>query len=71
MHVLTIQTQFTFGERVRFDSPTQNRRGSGTIFAITVDNERRIDYIIEVDGRFGEPLQAGILEEEIALEGAS
>ena len=68
MHVLTIETKFTFGDRVRFDSRTQNRRGSGTIFAITLDSERTIDYTIAIDGRFDESLQPGILEDEIELE---
>jgi hypothetical protein len=68
-HTLTLQTKFTFGDRVRFDSQLQSRRGTGTIFAITIDSERRIDYLIQVDGTtFGE-LQPGILEEEIELEG--
>jgi hypothetical protein len=66
MHVLTIQTKFTFGDRVRVDSRTQNRVGSGTIIAITIDNERNIDYTIAMDG--DQFLQPGILDDEIALE---
>jgi hypothetical protein len=65
MHTLTIRTKFTFGDRVRFDSRAQGCSGNGTIFAITIDKEWRIDYIIEIDqGEFSD-LQAGILEEEI------
>jgi hypothetical protein len=69
MHVLTIQTKFTFGNRVRFDSQAQFCSGTGTVFAITVDNERRIDYIVEVGEGVSRHLQAGILEEELSLEG--
>jgi hypothetical protein len=65
MHTLTVRTKFTFGDRVRFNSPTQRLSGSGQVFAITVDYEGRIDYLIEVRPGY---LQPGILEEEIALE---
>ena len=45
MHTLTIQTQFTFGDRVRFDSPTQGCSGTGTVYAITVDEARQIGRV--------------------------
>ncbi len=64
MHTLTIRTKFTFGDRVRFDSPTQRRSGTGTIFAITIDAEGLHDYMIDVDGQ--DKLQPGILEDEIS-----
>ena len=63
MHTLTVQTKYTFGDRVRFDSPTQRRSGTGTIFAITIDGEGMIDYMIAING--GADLQPGILENEI------
>jgi hypothetical protein len=62
MHMLTIQTRFTFGDRVRFDSTTQGCSGSGKIVAITVDARGQIDYIIDTGISC---LQAGILEDEI------
>jgi hypothetical protein len=64
MHTLTLRTKFTFGDRVRFDSPTQRRCGTGTIFAITIDAEGMHDYMIRVDGK--DMLQPGILEGEIS-----
>jgi hypothetical protein len=66
MHTLTIRTKFTFGDHVRFDSRIQGCRGTGTIFAITVDLEGQIDYLIRLDDDPGD-LQPGILENEITL----
>jgi hypothetical protein len=63
MHTLTIRTKYIFGDRVRFDSPTQRRSGTGTIRVITIDGEGMIDYMIEVDGKAY--FQPGILEDEI------
>ena len=66
MHTLTIQTRFTFGDLVSFQSPTQGRQGKGRIIAITVDFQKRIDFIIEVaigDGGFD--YVPGIFENEI------
>ena len=68
MHTLTVQTKYTFGDRVRFDSTLQGCSGIGTIFAITIDAEGQIDYMIEVER--GE-IQPGILENEISLLEAS
>jgi len=65
MHTLTVQTKFTFGDRVRFDSPIQGRSGVGSIVGITAYAEGPHDYIINVDD---DPLlQPGILEDEINL----
>jgi len=66
---MTLRTRFTFGDRVRFDSPTQSCSGVGEIFAITVDSEQRIDYMIEIDRGGYSDLQPGILEDEIMLLG--
>jgi hypothetical protein len=65
MHTLTVQTAFTFGDRVSFDSATQGRSGSGEIFAVTIDANGLHDYMIRVDGQ--PELQPGILESEITL----
>jgi hypothetical protein len=65
MHTLTLRTRFTFGDRVRFDSRIQNCSGTGTVFAITIDEEKQIDYMIRADGQ--DLLQPGILEEEMIL----
>jgi hypothetical protein len=67
MHSLTIQTKYTFGDRVRFDSASQGGSGTGRIFAITVDAQRQIDYIIEIDQGSYTDLQPGVLEHEIEL----
>ena len=64
MHTLTVLTKFTFGDRVRFDSAAQHCSGSGTIFAITIDAQGQVDYLIEIS--MGD-LQPGILEHEINL----
>jgi hypothetical protein len=64
MHTHTLRTKFTFGDRVRFDSPTQRCSGTGTIFGIIVDRYGHLDYMIEVDGRTS--IRPGILEDEIA-----
>ena len=65
MHELTIRTRFTFGDRVKYDSPTQKRSGSGIVRVITVGEDGHIDYMIGVES--GEYLQGGILEGEMTL----
>jgi hypothetical protein len=67
MHTLTIRTKFTFGDRVRFDSRAQGYSGIGTIFAITIDAEGQIDYIVELGAGEEHDLQPGIYEDEITL----
>jgi hypothetical protein len=67
MNTISIQTKFTFGARVRFDSPSQQCSGIGKVLLITMDAERRLDYVIEVDGN--DELQPGILEDEVSLIG--
>ena len=68
MHVLTIRTKFTFGDRVCFDSKAQMCKGKGTIYAITVDGQGNFDYMVQA----GEPneivIQPGILEDEIVMD---
>jgi hypothetical protein len=68
MHTFTVQAKFTFGDRVRFDSRTQQRVGVGLIFAIELDRFGH-HYLIETDtgGDGVTVVQAGILEEEITL----
>jgi len=68
MHKLVVETKFTFGDSVRFDSPTQQRKGVGTIICITIDGDGDLDYMIKVGGGEGEDyLQPGILGNEITL----
>ncbi|WP_020475688.1 phospholipase D-like domain-containing protein [Zavarzinella formosa] len=65
MHTHTLRTKYTFGDRVRFNSHTQGIEGTGKIFAITVDSEGQIDYIVDIGrGEYSE-LQNGIYEDEI------
>jgi hypothetical protein len=71
MHTLTVWTMFTFGDRVRFDSPTQQRSGSGTVFAITVDRYGQVDYMIDIGQGAYSDLQPGILENEMTLLGTA
>lgn len=66
MHTLTVRTKFTFGDRVRFDSPTQQASGTGAIVAITVGPDNQIDYLIDPGEGY---LYGGIMENEITLIG--
>jgi len=68
MHALTIQPKYIFGDRVRFDSPTQGKSGTGKIVAITIYAEGPLDYMID-QGEENNVLQPGILEHEITLLG--
>ncbi len=67
MHSLTLLTKYTFGDRVRFNSRMQSCSGTGRIFAITIDEDRKIDYMIEIDLEEVSDIhmQPGILEDEI------
>jgi hypothetical protein len=65
MHTITIRTKFTFGDRVRFNSPIQGCSGVGKIWVITVGGDGYVDYMIELDG--SGDLQPGITEQEITL----
>jgi hypothetical protein len=67
MHTLAIQTRFTFGDFVRFDSQAQHCTGEGQVFAVTVDRYGQIDYMIEIERGGYTDLQPGILEDEITL----
>jgi hypothetical protein len=67
MHILTIQTKFTFGDRVHYDSRIQQCSGTGIVYAITVDSERLVDYMIKIDEGGCSNLQPGIQEEELTL----
>jgi hypothetical protein len=68
VHTFTVQTKFTFGDRVRFDSRIQGCAGVGLIFAIELDRCGH-HYLIETGtGADGSTVvQAGILEEEFTL----
>jgi hypothetical protein len=65
MHTHTVQTKFTFGDRVRVDSTLQQFSGTGTVFAICFDGDGIIDYLITVDGE--DLLRGGIQEYEMTL----
>jgi hypothetical protein len=67
MHSHTIRTRFTFGDRVRYDSPTQQCKGTGTICAITIGPDHVVDYMIEIERDGYSEIQPGILENEITL----
>src|SRR5262249_17023958 len=71
MHTLTVRTKFTFGDHVRFNSPTQGCSGSGKIFAITIGADGQLDYIIEIEQGQYSDLQGGVLEDEITLLGSA
>jgi hypothetical protein len=45
----------------------QHCSGTGTIYAITVDAQRQIDYMIEIPEGKSNRIQPGILEHEITL----
>jgi hypothetical protein len=69
MHTHVVQTKFTFGDRVRFDSPTQRRSGTGAVVGVTIwtpsGGGEPIDYTLQVDGELD--LWAGILEHEMVF----
>ena len=69
MHILTFQTKFTLDDYVRFESSVHGCRGEGTILAITIDYEKKLEYTIAITARIGQydHLQPDILEEEITL----
>ncbi|MCI0702310.1 MAG: hypothetical protein L0241_14605 [Planctomycetia bacterium] len=66
MHTLTVQTKFTFGDRVRVNSFTQRRKGTGTVEAIMLDRYGQTSYMIGFDGS-EEDFQPGILESEMTM----
>jgi len=65
MHVHTVHTKFTFGDRVRYDSKHQKRSGTGVIMDITFGPENYLHYLVVEDSN-GE-CYAGIEEEAITL----
>lgn len=67
MHTHTIRTKFTFGDRVRFDSPATCEEATGTIVGITLMTDNMIDYLIDPGN--GRELFGGILEHQITLIG--
>ncbi len=67
MHTLTLEAKYTFGDHVSFDSVAQGYSGDGTVMAITFDDQRQIDYILEI--KRGSHLQPGIYEDEITTPG--
>lgn len=49
MHVHTVRTKYTFGDRVRYASKLQGN-GTGKIVNIIVEDDMEYCYFIEVDG---------------------
>jgi hypothetical protein len=64
MHVHTVRTKYTFGDRVKYASHF-NGSGTGTICGIEFDPTGRISYFIEVDG--SPYVQGGIEDDDITL----
>lgn len=73
MHIHTVRTKFTFGDRVRFDSVIQRRSGAGIVCAIIFQEDGMVDYMIAVGmkswgtGETIDEIQPGILESEMTL----
>jgi len=65
VHVLTVRTKYTFDDHVRFDSRAQGQRGSGTVFAISIDADGNIFYTIRLDERTDFCMVDGVYEDEI------
>ena len=61
MHVHTVRTKYTFGDRVRYSSP-HNGSGTGKIISIVFEPDF-YDYYIEVDG--SREIQGGITDDDI------
>lgn len=64
MHVHTVRTKYTFGDRVRYVSQ-MNGSGTGSILLIDFDEQGQVAYTIQVDGQ--PDLQGGILDDDITL----
>lgn len=64
MHVHTVHTKYTFGDRVRYDSKDQGRAGAGVIDGITFGGSHPLAYLIIDDNGDG---YAGIEESAITL----
>jgi hypothetical protein len=70
MHTLTVQTRFTFGDRVRFEAPGQECSDVGMVVAITINRDGKIDYVIKLDQVGGAgALQPGVPESDVTLLG--
>jgi hypothetical protein len=69
MHALTLNTRFTFGDRVHFKSVIQDCAGTGTVFGITIDKDGLITYLIDTSPD-DDVIHAGIVENEMVLVGS-
>lgn len=67
MHLISAHVKFAFGDRVRFDSPTQGRTGVGHVEAVAIYSDGRHDYMIALDEFDEFNIQPGILESEITF----
>lgn len=62
MHVHTVRTKYTFGDRVRYASQ-MNGSGTGTIISIAFHPDPDYYYFIEIDG--SREIAGGILDADI------
>jgi hypothetical protein len=62
MHVHTVRTRYTFGDRVRYVSQ-MNGSGTGTIISIAFHETPDYYYFIEIDG--SREIAGGILDADI------
>jgi hypothetical protein len=66
MHTFTVQTKFTFGDRVEYDCPLSGNSRTGIVVGITITPGNHFDYLID---RGEGDLIGGILEHEITATG--
>jgi hypothetical protein len=65
MHVHTVRTKYTFGDRVRYSSH-HNGSGTGTIVGICINGPAEPHYyIIDIDGK--PEAAGGIYDDDITL----
>jgi hypothetical protein len=65
MHVHTVRTRYTFGDRVRYSSQ-YNGSGTGTIISIAFHQDAAdYYYFIEIDG--SREVAGGIMDADITL----
>jgi hypothetical protein len=62
MHVHTVRTKYTFGDRVRYAS-RHNGSGTGTIIGIVFHETPDYYYYIEIDG--SREIAGGIMDDDI------
>ena len=66
MHQIAVQCRFTFGDVVRFDSPSQGCSGTGKIVGVNIYDDWTYSYTVEIGQDGYEVYQPGIAEKEIS-----